>query len=72
VLATDIHVEVRTVQQERLVEKLKAIQKASRHTFPGTVARYVIKGNVAVTTLQIVFIERLLSIILRKRLTIPK
>src|SRR6266516_1858504 len=44
-LTTDIHVQVRAGQQERLVEKLKAIQKAGRHTFPGTVARYVIKGE---------------------------
>ncbi len=55
-LATDIHVQVRAGQQEKLVEKLKTIQKAGQHTFPGTVARYVIKGNNALTTLQILLI----------------
>src|SRR5581483_5869490 len=55
-LATDIHVQVRMGQQEKLVEKLKAIQKAGRHTFPGTTARYVIKGDSALTALQIMLI----------------
>jgi excisionase family DNA binding protein len=44
-LATDIRVQVRTGQQGKLIEKLEALQKADRHTFPGTVARYVIKGG---------------------------
>jgi excisionase family DNA binding protein len=53
---TDIRVQVRKGQQEKLVEKLKAIQRAGRHTFPGTIARYVIKGNSGLTTLQILLI----------------
>jgi excisionase family DNA binding protein len=55
-LATDIHVQVRAGQQEELVEKLRAIQRADRHTFPGTIARYVIKGNDVLTTLQVLLI----------------
>src|SRR5579864_9358274 len=38
VLATDIYVQVRSGQQGKVVEKLKAIQRADQHTFPGTVA----------------------------------
>src|SRR5712691_3751813 len=48
-ILTEIHVPVRVGQQEKLVEKLKAIQKTDSHTFQGTVARYVIKGNAAIT-----------------------
>jgi excisionase family DNA binding protein len=55
-LVTDIHVQVRVGQQARLVEKLKAIQKGDRHTFPGTVARYVVKGDTALTNAQILLI----------------
>jgi excisionase family DNA binding protein len=44
-LATEIRVQVRSGQQGNLAEKLKAFQKADRHTFPGTVARYVSKGD---------------------------
>ena len=51
-LATDILVRVRTGQQVKLVEKLKAIQEEDRHTFPGTIARYAIKGDAALTTVQ--------------------
>jgi excisionase family DNA binding protein len=55
-LVTDIHVQVRAHQQTKLVEKLKAIQKGDRHTFPGTVARYVVKGDAALTYAQIVLV----------------
>lgn len=55
-LVTDIHVQVRLGQQARLVEKLKAIQKLDQHTFPGTVARYVVKGDATLKTLQILLI----------------
>src|SRR6266699_2134320 len=47
VLATEILVPVRAGQQGRLVEKLVAIQQANRHTFPGTIARYIIRGDPA-------------------------
>ena len=55
-LATDIHVHVRPGQQTRLLEKLRDIQKADEHTFPGTIARYVIKGDTELTTIHIFFI----------------
>jgi excisionase family DNA binding protein len=44
-LVTDIYVSVLPGQQVKLVEKLKAIQRADRHLFPGTIARHVVKGN---------------------------
>ena len=53
---TDIHVQVRVGQQTMLLEKLRAIQKAESHTFPGTMARYVIKGDPELTTVQILLI----------------
>jgi excisionase family DNA binding protein len=55
-LVTNIHVQVRSDQQTKLVEKLKSIQKADRFTFPGTVARYLVKGDTALTTIQIVLV----------------
>ena len=39
VLGTDIQVLAREGQQERLVEKLKAVYKTQRHTFPGTMVQ---------------------------------
>jgi excisionase family DNA binding protein len=53
---TDIRVPVRVGQQAKLIEKLKAIQKGDRHTFPGTVARYVVKGDEGLTAVEIVLI----------------
>jgi len=55
-LVTAIHVQVRSDQQTKLVEKLKTIQKGDRYTFPGTMARYVVKGDTALTTIQIVLV----------------
>src|SRR5712691_9038956 len=55
-LVTDIHVRVRVGQEAKLVEKLKTIQKLDSHTFPGTVARYVVKGDAALATVQILLI----------------
>ncbi len=55
-IVTDIHVPVRVGLQDTLVKKLKAIQKLDRHTFPGTVARYVVKYDKELTALHIVLI----------------
>ena len=52
-LAMEIEVEVRAGQQERLVEKLQAIYKGQRHTFPGTIQRYVFKDDISPTTISI-------------------
>lgn len=45
VLGMDIHVQVRTGRQEQLLEKLKVIYKGQKHTFPGTIQRYVFRDN---------------------------
>jgi excisionase family DNA binding protein len=45
VLGTLIQVQVRTGQQEQLAEKLRAIYKVQKHTFPGTMQRYIFKSN---------------------------
>jgi excisionase family DNA binding protein len=55
-LVSDIRVPVKVGQQTKLIEKLKAIQKEDRHTFPGTVARYVVKGDEGLTSVQIVLV----------------
>ena len=52
VLVTEFRVPVRTGEQERLVEKLSDIQKANRHTFAGTIARYVVKEGPESASLQ--------------------
>jgi len=50
VLATEIQVPVLAGQQDRLIEKLTEIQGANRHTFPGTIARYIIRGDQELTS----------------------
>ena len=50
-VATDMYVQVREGQQAKLLEKLQQIQRADRHLFPGTIARYVVKGNPNLTEL---------------------
>ena len=40
-LATEIDVQVRAGQQERLTEKLRAMLRDQQHIFPGSIARYV-------------------------------
>src|SRR5438874_1728864 len=52
-LGMEIQVQVRPGQQERLLEKLSAIQEENPHTFPGTVARYILKDSSSFTTLSI-------------------
>ena len=54
VLSTEIRVHVRVGKQAELLEKLNAIQTANRHTLPGTIARYLIKGDEALTSVQFV------------------
>ncbi len=56
VLTTEIQVPVRTDKQEELLQKLAAIQGANRHTFPGTIARYLMKGDEALTRVHIVLL----------------
>ena len=56
VLATEIRVRVRAGKQSELLEKLNAIKEANRHTFPGTIARYLIKGDKALTSVQFVLL----------------
>jgi excisionase family DNA binding protein len=56
VLVTEFQVPVRAGERERLVEKLSEIQKANRHTFPGTIARYVIKGDPELSSLHFILI----------------
>lgn len=53
VFGTDIQVQVFPGQHERLVEKLKAIYKGQRHTFPGTIERYIFRDNTSPETVNI-------------------
>src|SRR5712691_9409225 len=56
VFATEIQVPVHAGQQDKLVEKLTEIQQANRHTFPGTIARYIIKGDPELTSVHFFFV----------------
>jgi excisionase family DNA binding protein len=56
VLETEILISVHAHQQERLAEKLQAIQNADQHTFPGTIARYIFQDNKQRNYLQILLI----------------
>jgi excisionase family DNA binding protein len=55
-LVTDICVPVRAGRQAQLLERLRAIQREDRHIFPGTVARYVLKGDAELQTLRILLV----------------
>ncbi len=52
-LTTEIRVSVRPGQQKNLVEKLETIRKEKRHTFPGTIERYLIKDDESFTTVKL-------------------
>jgi excisionase family DNA binding protein len=56
VLATEIEVQIRTGHQDRLIEKLKAIFKSQRHTFPGTIQRFVFKDSSPLATITILLV----------------
>lgn len=51
IIATDVYVQVRDGQQTHLLEKLRALHKAGQHTLPGTINRYIVKGDANLTTL---------------------
>ena len=53
VLATDMQVPVLPGKQEDLLNTLAQIQESNRHTFPGTITRYLIKGDEAITCVHI-------------------
>jgi excisionase family DNA binding protein len=56
VLATEIWVHVRAGKQAKLLKALNEIQATNRHTFPGTIARYLIKGDEALTSVHFVLL----------------
>jgi quinol monooxygenase YgiN len=49
----DIHVQVLSGQQGRLIEKLKVIYRKQHHKFPGTIQRYIFKDDVSPSTISI-------------------
>jgi excisionase family DNA binding protein len=55
-LVTQIQVQIRQGQQQRLREKLQAISDADQHAFPGTIARYVAEGDEQLSSLYILLI----------------
>jgi excisionase family DNA binding protein len=52
----DIQVEVQPGQQEHLLKKLSVVLEENRHTFAGTIARYILKDGPSFTTLSFWFI----------------
>jgi excisionase family DNA binding protein len=50
VLGTEILVQVRDGKQAQMIEKLRAIYAGQRHTFPGTIQRYIFKDDSSPTT----------------------
>jgi excisionase family DNA binding protein len=56
VLGTSVQVRIRPGKQDQLVEKLKAIYKGQRHTFPGTIQRYVFKDDVSPAAVSILLV----------------
>jgi excisionase family DNA binding protein len=56
VIGAEITVQVRAGQQERLTQKLQAMQVADQYRFPGTIARYIFRGDEQTNTIQIFLI----------------
>src|SRR3989442_2128329 len=52
-LSLAIEVQVLPGQEQRLLEKLQAIQQGSRHTFPGTMARYILRERASCSSVSI-------------------
>jgi excisionase family DNA binding protein len=48
-----IEVQVLPGQEERMLEKLQSIQRGNRHTFPGSMARYILKESTSFSSLSI-------------------
>lgn len=44
-LGMDVCVQVRAGQQKKLIEKLKSIYNGKRHSFPGTIQRYILMND---------------------------
>lgn len=55
-LTTEIDVRVRAGQQQRLVDKLQAMQTTDQHTFPGTIARYIVQGDEQLSSVHIILV----------------
>jgi len=55
-LGTDIQVRIHPGKQDQLLEKLRAIYRGQRNTFPGTIQRYVFKDDVSPPAVSILLI----------------
>lgn len=55
---TQIFVQIRSGQTEKLLHKLEEIRKENKHTFPGTVARYFARSQADTSDIQILLIWR--------------
>jgi len=56
IVVMEVSARVRRGRQEHLIEQLQAIQKTEQHLFPGTMARYVVKGDEALTWIRCLLI----------------
>lgn len=56
IVLMEISAQVRDGRQKQLIEQLKTIQKTEQHTFPGTMARYVVVGEKTPTILRLLLI----------------
>ena len=52
-VSLDIDVQVFPGQEQNLLEKLQSIQRANQHTFPGSMARYILKENISFSCVSI-------------------
>lgn len=56
IFVSTIQVSVRSGQQEMLIERMTQLQRDNKHTFPGTIARYVVKGDELFSTVDVLLI----------------
>ena len=55
---TSIFVQVKSHQEERLMQRLEEVKRSGRYVFPGTVARYIVKSKTVPRQVEIVLVWR--------------
>jgi excisionase family DNA binding protein len=53
VLGTEIQVQIRERKEVQVIERLRSIYTGQRHTFPGTIQRYILKDDFSPSTISI-------------------
>ena len=55
---TSIFVQIKSHQEEHLMQRLEEVKRSGRYVFPGTVARYIVKSKTVPRQVEIVLVWR--------------